>query len=304
MKQLKKFFFQSNRHLITLGWSENVICFKNISTSFDFSWINAPFEPDTEQIDVINIDETLQLTVINSWKSIELARLTKEECLGYESQLDCMKRDLERIKQTIVNYMDINERESKEEQFPIQFFNLNATEADIKTGALKKQIEAERENLEKLFLDEKARIENIKQIMWDCFETKPQKLQGIFTEIFIQNFPLTDLDEKLSDETLLNKVLEDPKLFHRICELKPWIHTNIMIREEIDWPGLDSQTTKTTDRFSVLASKIIDQQLTSKVNLDYNFFSTLPTEQESVDIHDETVVNVYNIKIYVSTNIF
>lgn len=289
-----------NRHLITLGWSENLICFQNISTCFDFSWINAPFETESEKLEVINIDETLELTPTNSWKSIELARLTKEECAGFETQLENMKKDLERIKQTIVNYMDMNERESRDEQFPIQFFNLNATEADIKSGALKQQIEAEREGLEKAFSDEKARIENIKQIMWDCFETKPQKLQGIFTEIFIQNFPLTDLDERLSDETLLNKVLEDQELFHKICEIKPWIHPNIMIREDIEWPGMDSQATKTTDRFSVVASRIIDQQLSSKVNLDYNFFSTLPTEQENVDIHDETVVNAYNIQVYVS----
>lgn len=290
--------------MITLGWSENLICFKNISTSFDFSWINAPFESEleSEKLEVINIDETLGLTPSsNSWKSLELVRLTKEECAGYETQLENMQQDLARIKQTIINYMNINELESKDEQFPIQFFNLNATEADIKSGALKEQIEAEREGLEKLFSEEKARIENIKRIMWDCFETKPQKLQGVFTEIFIQNFPLTDLDEKLSNEFILNKVLEDQELFHQVCELKPWIHPNIMIDNDIDWP-IESQITKTTDRFSVLASRIIDQQLTSNVNLDYNFFSTLPTEQENVDIHDENVVNVYNVKVYVSTS--
>lgn len=289
--------------MITLGWSENLICFKNISTSFDFSWINAPFESEleSEKLEVINIDETLGLTSSNSWKSLELVRLTKEECAGYETQLENMQQDLARIKQTIINYMNINELESKDEKFPIQFFNLNATEADIKSGALKEQIEAEREGLEKLFSDEKARIENIKRIMWDCFETKPQKLQGVFTEIFIQNFPLTDLDEKLSNEFILNKVLEDQELFHQVCELKPWIHPNIMIDNDIDWP-IESQITKTTDRFSVLASRIIDQQLTSNVNLNYNFFSTLPTEQENVDIHDENVVNVYNVKVYVSTS--
>lgn len=289
--------------MITLGWSENLICFKNISTSFDFSWINAPFESESEseKLEVINIDETLGLTPSNSWKSLELVRLTKEECAGYETQLENMQQNLARIKQTIINYMNINELESKDEQFPIQFFNLNATEADIKSGALKEQIEAEREGLEKSFSEEKARIENIKRIMWDCFETKPQKLQGVFTEIFIQNFPLTDLDEKLSDESILNKVLEDQVLFHQVCELKPWIHPNVMIRDDIEWP-MESQTTKTTDRFSVLASKIIDQQLTSKVNLDYSFFSALPTEQENVDIHDENLVNVYNVKVYVSTS--
>lgn len=285
--------------MITLGWSENLICFKNISTSFDFSWINAPFDSESEKLELINIDETLGLTSGNSWKSLELSRLIKEECAGYETQLEMMQQDLDRIKKTIINYMNINELESKDEQFPIQFFNLNATEADIKSGALKEQIEVEREGLEKAFSDEKSRIENIKRIMWDCFETKPQKLQGVFTDIFIQNFPLTDLDEKLSEESILNKVLEDQELFRQVCELKPWIHPNIMIRDDIEWP-MESQTTKTTDRFSVLASKIIDQQLTSKVNLDYNFFSILPTEQENIDIHDENVVNAYNVKVYVS----
>lgn len=289
-----------NRHLVTLSWSENLICFKNISTSFDFAWINAPFESQTEKIEISNIDEMLESIPHESWKNAELARLSKEESENYRSQLDCMQQELDRIKGTIVNYIETNSMEPEEEQFPIQFFNLNATEADIKSGALKEQIESEREILEQTFADEKARIENIKRIMWDCFETKPQKVLGIFTDIFIQNFPLTALDEKLGDEWHLNKVLENQQLFAQICKLKPWIHPNIVIKEDIQWPESEMQATKTTDRFSTFASKIIDQQLTSKVNLDYNFFSILPIEPENVDIHDEPAVNAYNIKIYVS----
>lgn len=257
--------------------------------------MNAPFVPDSEKLDVVNIDETLELIRIESWKSIELNRQTKDECEAYETELANMKENLDRTKRTIVNYLDVNECQPKDEQFPIQFFNLNATEADIKGGALKEQIEAEREGLEKEFYKEKARVENIKHIIWDCFETKPQKMQGIFTDIFIKNFPLTDLDEKLGDETLLNKVLGNQDLFHTVCELKPWIHPNTMMDGDIEWP-ISQTTTKATDRFSLLATRIIDQQLTSKVNLDYDFL----TEQENVDIHNETVVNAYNVKIYVS----
>lgn len=289
------------RHLITLGWSGNLICFKNISTSFDFSWINAFESTDSENLEIISIDETLNLTRTVSWKSVEMTRIAKDECDNYETQLETMQTNLSRIKRTMINYMHINDLESKEEQFPIQFFNLNATEADIQSGALKKQIESERESLEETLLNEKSRIENIKHIMWDCFETKPQKLQGIFMEIFIQNFPLTNLDEKLSDETLLERVLDNHELFNEICKLKPWIHPNIMIREDIEWPTIEAHQNKTTDRFSAFASKIIDQHLTSNVNLDYNFFSTLSMEPETVDIHDETQVNAYNIKIYVRT---
>ncbi|XP_031619938.1 cilia- and flagella-associated protein 43 [Contarinia nasturtii] len=286
------------RYLVTLSCSENVICFKNITKTFDFTWINAPFESQTEKIEIVNIDEMLESSPVESWKNVELARLSKEECENYKSQLDEMQQDLDRIKTTIVNYIDMNENEPQEEQFPIQFFNLNATEADIKSGALKEQIELEREMLEKTFADEKARIENIKRIIWDCFETKPQKVHGIFTDIFIQNFPLTALDEKLGDENNLIKVLENPELFAQICKLKPWIHPNIVSKEHIQWPESEIQSTKTTDRFSTFASKIIDQQLTSKVNLDYNFFSILPMAPENVDIRDEHAVNTYNIKIY------
>lgn len=286
--------------MITLGWSNSLVCFKNISTTFDFSWINAPFESEEIKKSVpIKIDASLDSTPMDSWKSIELARLAREECDNYETQLKTMHDDLERIKSTIVNYMNVNELESREEQFPIQFFNLNATEADIQSGALKQQIESERVLLEKAFADEKCRIENIKQIMWDCFETKPQKLQGIFTDIFIQNFPLTDLDEKMSDEILLKKALDDEQLFDKICVLKPWLHPNTTIKGDIHWPTIDSESNKFNDRFTAFASKIIDQNLTANVNLDYNFFSTLPMEPETVNVHNESLVNVYNIKIYV-----
>lgn len=268
---------------------------------FDFSWINAPFDAnESEKPETINIDDLLESTpTMDSWKSLELARLAREECENYECQLKMMHDDLERIKNTVIDYLNMNELESKQEQFPIQFFNLNATEADIQSGAMKHQIELQRISLEHAFDGEKSRIENIKQIMWNCFETKPQKLHGIFTDIFIQNFPLTDMDEKLSDDMLLQKLLSDKELFNQICALKPWIHPSTTIKEQINWPTIDSQTNKMSDRFSTFASKIIDQHLTANVNLDYNFFGTLPMEPEIVDIHNETLVNVHNVKVYV-----
>lgn len=293
--------FISNRHLVTLGWSENLICFKNISTSFDFNWINAPFRStETDEPEIVNINEIVDFDATESWKSIELARLAKEECEYYEAQLTTMKEDLDRIKRTVISYIDANERESKVDQFPMQFFNLNAIEIDMQSGALKEQIDFKRECLEHTFSNEKSRIENIKQIMWDCFETKLQKLKGVFTDIFIQNFPLTVLDEKLSHEQILKVLLSNEKLFAEICKWKPWIHPNQMIEGDIQWPTVDVQLNKNTDRFSNFASKIIDQQLNSNVNLDFDFFSALPIEPESVDINNEKVVNTYNLKIYVS----
>lgn len=269
---------------------------------FDFSWINAPFvPPNSEQKETVHIDQTVETVSTESWKSIELTRLANEESQHYATQLQLMQQNLNRIKRTVIDYMNTNELEPPEEQFPIQFFNLNATEADIQSGALKEHIETERKALEKIFSDEKSRIENIKQIMWDCFETKPQKLQGIFTDIFIQNFPLTDLDEKLSDETILKQTLNSKELFQQVCEVKPWIHPNIVIKEVIEWPTAKPQPKTISDRFSLFANKIIDQQLTANVNLDYNFFSTLSMESENIDINNEAFVNAHNIRVHVST---
>lgn len=252
---------------------------------------------------IITIDKTAEIASTDPWKDIELTRLFNEECQHYEAQLELMQQDLNRIKRTVIDYMDLNELESPDERFPIQFFNLNAIDADIRCGAFKEQIESERRALEKMFLEEKSRIENIKQIMWDCFETKPQKLQGIYTEIFIQNFPLTNLDEKLSDESILKRTLESPELFQQVCEVKPWIHPNIVIKGVIEWPAPEpSQPSKMSDRFSAFASKIIDQQLTSNVNLDYNFFSTFSMESENINVNNETLVNAQNIRIYVSSS--
>lgn len=279
-----------------------MICFKNISASFDFSWINAPFESQTNKIETINIDERPQLMATESWKSIELDRLSEEECNNYQTQLDYMQNNLQRIKRTICNYLDMNELEtSEDDKFPIQFFNLNATDDDIKSGAWTVQLESEREILEKSFMNEKARIENIKRIIWNCFEIKPQKVHGIFTDIFIENFPLTDLDENLADELIFNKLLNDNKRFAQICALKPWIFTNVMINDEMEWPVDELQLDQTIDRFNVFATETIDQQLSSNWNFDFNFVSTLPMDSlENVDIHDESMVNAYNIKVYVS----
>lgn len=286
---------------MTIGWSENLICFQNISTSFDFNWINAPFDAtETEKPEIVKFDEILDLNSTDSWKTIELDRLATEEYEYYGAQLKAMNENLNRIKSTVISYIDSNELELRDDQFPMQFFNLNATEVDIQSGALKDQIELKRELLQQTFFNEKSRIENIKQMMWDCFDTKLQKLQGVFTDIFIENFPLTALDEKLGDETILNELLKNEQIFRQICKWKPWIHPNLTIEEEITWPVVEIQAHKTIDRFSNFASKIIDQQLNANVNLDLNFFSALPIETENVDISNETIVNTYNLKVYVS----
>lgn len=227
---------------------------------------------------------------------MELARLANEEIAHYANQVQLIDRDLNAIKMAIRNLMDSNAVELMQEQYPIQFFNLNASDQN---DTLKGHIESERKSLEKMFADEKSRIENIKQIMWDCFETKPQKLQGIYTDIFIQNYPLTDLDEKLNDEAMLKKVLENEELFRQICELKPWIHPNISIKTEIEWPKEPAQCKSTSERFSLFASKIVDQQLTANVNLDYNFFATLSIESENIDISNDRLVNDHNIRMHV-----
>lgn len=286
---------------MTIGWSENLICFQNISNSFEFNWINAPFDAtEAEKPEIVKFDTILDLNSTDSWKTIELDRLATEEYEYYGAQLKKMNEDLNRIKSTVISYIDSNELELRDDQFPMQFFNLNATEVDIQSGALKDQIELKRELLQQTFFNEKSRIENIKQMMWDCFDTKLQKLQGVFTDIFIENFPLTALDEKLGDGAILKELLKNEQLFRQICKWKPWIHPNLTIEEEIEWPEVEIQTHTNIDRFSNFASKIIDQQLNANVNLELNFFSALPIEPENVDISNETIVNTYNLKVYVS----
>lgn len=283
-----------------------MIGFKNISTIFEFLWINTPVfnaSSDADEKAVISIDEMTAETTLPSsssspsWKSMELARLADEEIAHYANQVQLILHDLNAIKIAIRNLIDSNAVELMDEQYPIQFFNLNASDQN---DTLKEHIELERKSLEKVFADEKSRIENIKQIMWDCFETKPQKLQGIYTDIFIQNYPLTDLDEKLNDEAMLKKVLQNEELFRQICDLKPWIHPNISIRNEIEWPKERTQFKTTSERFSLFAAKIVDQQLTANVNLDYNFFATLSIESENIDISNDHLVNEHNIRMHVS----
>lgn len=292
--------------MITLGWSGNLIGFQNISTKFEFLWINTPLTMPSDSIgnSTISIDELLAeknfatSSTSSSWKSMELDRLANEELAHYAVELQSIHNDLNAIKLAICNYMDANATESMSDQYPIQFFNLNASNQN---DTLKEFIDMERKSLEKMFSDEKLRIENIKQIMWDCYQTKPQKLQGVYSDIFIQNYPLTDLDEKLSDDTMLKRCLNNDELFEQICNLKPWIHPSISIKTEIDWPKEKAQCkSMMADRFSLFVSKIVDQQLTANVNLDYNFFSTLSIESENINISDDKLVNAHHIRMHVS----
>lgn len=284
--------------MITLGWSSNLIGFRNISTIFEFLWINTPLNINTNSNEeaIIAIDEIVAKTT--TWKSMEFTRLADKENAHYAVQLESINHDLNALKTAISEHMDKNASELVDEQYPIQFFNLNASHQN---DTLKEYFESERKSLEKMFFDEKLRVENIKRIMWDCFATKPQQLQSIhISDIFIQNYPLTNLDEKLGDESILSEVLKNDELFQRICNLEPWIHPNISIKNEIKWPNEKTQFKSTIDRFSLFASKIIDQQLTANVNLNYNFLSTISMESENIDISCERLVNAHNIRMHVS----
>lgn len=293
------------RYIVTLGHNNNLICVQNEGASIEFLWINAQFSGSDLNIEKVVFEENI---IAKTWKDIEMERLEDEEYQSYQQELGAIGHDLSQIKETVSLYIAANEREPIDGRFSIQFFNLDVIETQRQIDMAQMDFEKERVSLETQYANEKQCIDKIKKFTWDCYNVKPLKLRDIFTKIYAQNYPLTHLDERISN-LKGEKLAKTPELVNRICTLKPWKRKNLLDVEEIPWPdnfNIKSDSfLRNAERFSAMASKVIDQQLNTKVKWSYDFIGLMSSYHETISVDDEFQVNVHNIKVYVSrTNIW
>lgn len=285
-----------------IGCCQNLICYRNASESFEFLWINIPFSRD-KQSRLHAISSTEELSCENPWKCIEQLKLEEIERKKYEFEIKTIETELSGIKKLITAYIAANEQN---ELFPLQFFNLNSVETNKQSELRKQNQIIEQNTLEAGLSFEYQRIENIKKYLWNNFEVKPLKVCGIFAKIYIDNFPLTSLDDQMANDNFLKNILTESEILNQICSMEIWNRRNVRAIDKVKWfeiKGRAKSDKKHADRFTTFASKIIDQNLSTNVAWSHNFIKLTHMECKSIDITSEYQLNVYNINVYVSSNI-
>lgn len=204
------------------------------------------------------------------------------------------------IKAEVITLIDANEVEFKETKLPMKFFNIDVMGIESKTEAHNRAMERMKCKLKDFCAEQMSTIHHIKQHTWDAMATKARKLRSISNNLFVENYPLSVLDEKLSDEHIIEAILKNPGLVKSINEFQPWTQKTISHRI-IDVPTVitDCERSRHMERFSVAATKIIDKNLRASATSSHLFITPIATQSKDVDIQDENQVYEHSLRVFV-----
>lgn len=275
--------------------------------SFEFIWINI-LRTIHEDIgpDIFTTNSRMSLSARSkSWKHTELTRIRKEKLDHFKPIFESIQKELTNLKNIVKMYLDASEAN----HFPIQFFNIDIEKIEHQKAENKKHLECERNELEKEFLMTTTQIARIQKNLIDGFQYSQIRIRKLSNDdLFIDNYPLTHLDGKISSDDIMDIFIANPDLFQRICKLEPWMRCNVLNNNELKW--FESSVDVCSDgieRFTADATKIIDLQLNTLTSWPNDFTSALANFDDDIhDVTNENNVNVHNIRIYVRVllNIF
>lgn len=287
---------------MTIGHSGNHVCYRKNVDSFKFLWINI-LRTTHENIgpEIFTTNSPMSLTGhLKSWKHTELARICKEKLDHFKPLFESIQKKLTHIKNTVKLQLDASEIGPETHHFPIEFYNLDIEKIEHQKVEKKKILECERNKLENEYLLTKTQIARIQKNLVDGF--KYSRIREIFNDLFIENYPLTYLDRKLSSDNIMEILIANPDLFQRIYKLEPWIRCNVINNNELKWfKSSVDVCSEGIERFAPAVSKIIDLELSTQTSWPNDFTSELTNVNEEIhDVTNENKVKVHNIKTYVS----
>lgn len=288
---------------MTIGKSGNHILHRKNLNSFEFLWMNI-LRTNHENIgrEIFTTNSRMSFSgPIKSWKCTELIRISKERLDHFKPLFESIHEELIQIKSTVKMHLDVSEMGPETYHFPIQFFNLDIEKIEHQKEENKRNLEFERNELENEFLMTKTQIEQIQKNLVDGFKYNQIRIREIFNDLFIENYPLTHLDRKLSSDDIMEILIAHPELFQRICKLEPWIRCNVINNNELKWFKSSADVcSEGIERFTAVVSKIIDLQLSTHTSWPNDFTSGLTNVDEDIyDVTNENKVKVQNMKVYV-----
>lgn len=291
--------------LQSIGHSGNFVVYASNTSGDDKSW-QVLFH------DILNrsIPETrsgagnrLALSA-RSWRSIEMQKSSAAAAEKSIAELACIASELARIKAKVELLLNANDNiASADERLPTKAFNVNKSGTDALYEQKAKERDAHRQRRIQFQRYQQEMLAYIKRCTWDHVRVKPTKIRSIGAcDAFVENYTMTELDEKLGNDSNIEQILRMPEAIAAINEYRPWIPKTLGERK-IKLPALRASATKSKnfERFMNVASKIIERNLKARATSSHLFITPIATETTNeIDIEDTQQVFEHNVRAYVS----
>lgn len=239
-----------------------------------------------------------------SWKSIEMQKSSAAEVEKSITELASVASELSRIKAKVELLLNANDNvASSDEKLPTKAFNVNKSGTDRLYERKAKERDAHKQKRIQFQRYQQEILTYIKRCTWDRLRVKPTKVRSIGAcDSFIENYTMTELDEKLGNDSNIEQILQMPEIIAAINEYRPWIPKTFS-RSTIELPALrpSAMKSKNFERFTNVASKIIERNLKARATSSHLFITPIATEiVNEINIEDSQKVYEHNVRAYVS----
>lgn len=239
-----------------------------------------------------------------SWKSIEMQKSSAAEIEKSITELAYVASELSRIRANVELLLNANDNtESNDEKLPTKVFNVNKSGTDRLFEKIAKERDAHKQKRVEFERYQQEMLAYIKRCTWDRLRVKPTKIRSIGAcEAFIENYTMTELDEKLGNDSNIEQILQMPEAIAAINAYRPWI-PKTYDRNKLELPTLraNAMKSKNFERFTNVASKIIERNLKARATSSHLFITPIATETNEIDIEDSQQLFEHNVRAYVST---
>lgn len=237
------------------------------------------------------------------WKSIEMQNSSAAQAEESITELASIASELSRIKANVELLLNANDNiASNDEKLPTKAFNVNQSGTDRLYEEKAKEREAHKQKRIQFQKYQQETLEHMKRCTWDPLRVKPTKVRSIgCSNTFVENYTLTKLDEKLGNDSNIEQILQMPEVIEAINVYRPWIPRSFC-RHTLELPALRSNAMKSKnfERFTTVASKIIDRNLKARATSSHLFITPIATETNEIDIDNSQHVSEHNVRAYVS----
>ncbi|GAB0093714.1 uncharacterized protein DMENIID0001_088880 [Sergentomyia squamirostris] len=188
---------QSLEYIICLGFTGNLICFRPNLKIMDHS--GGKFELSRLEIREKclspTIDHTPKTSIGNaSWLEVQEMEHTNRVRQKYQAQRDSIMKDLDYLRREVGKLLDNNEICPEEEKLPIHEFNLDSSHVENMIKKAKRDRQDQISKMQEFIRAQNDITEWIRKSCWDQMTVKSIKVRGIFTNLFIENYPVLKLD--------------------------------------------------------------------------------------------------------------
>uniref|UniRef100_A0A1B0EX10 Uncharacterized protein n=1 Tax=Phlebotomus papatasi TaxID=29031 RepID=A0A1B0EX10_PHLPP len=159
-----------------------------------------------------------------SWLDVQKIEQKRRERQKYQEVRDAIIRDLDDLRREIGKLLDNNETCSDEEKLPIHEFNLDSNHVENMIRKAGRDRQEETGKMQEFITSQNEISEWIRKSCWDQMSVKSTKVRGIFTNLFIENYPVLEMDgiwEKRLNQILMWIKLENLTNSDKFLPWKP-----------------------------------------------------------------------------------